>query len=68
MNELKYYNACGVGENSLEYWRSMLENIRNKRSIDLLQRISKHEVLNSNNLNVITKYWGGGDYSIENAP
>jgi hypothetical protein len=36
----------------------MLEKIRNRRIVNLLQSVPKHEVLNSKKLNVITRLGG----------
>jgi len=59
---LKFYNICGVGDHSLEYYPITLEKVTNKRNVNLLQTIPKKEILNSKNFHVIS--WSGAGEGI----
>jgi hypothetical protein len=59
INKLKFFNICGVNDHSLEYYSIMIEKMGNKRTINLLQTVPRHEVLNSKNMNVIMRFGVG---------
>ena len=43
----------------------ILEKVRNKRNVNILQSAHKHEELNSNNLNVVTRLGARkGEYAL----
>jgi hypothetical protein len=46
---------CGIKDHSLEDCPIMLEKVMNKQNVNLLHSVPKHEVLNSNNLHVVTR-------------
>jgi len=52
---LKLCNICGVGDHSLEEFPIVLDKIMTIKNLNLLHTVSKEEVLNSNNLNIITR-------------
>jgi len=54
--QLNFCNICGVDDLSIEDFQIMLGKLRNRRTINLLQIMPKHEVLNTKNLNVITRF------------
>jgi hypothetical protein len=59
--DLKLCNICSVGDHSLEEFPIVLEKIMTRKNVNLLHAVSKEAVLNSNNLNIITRYGTGRD-------
>jgi hypothetical protein len=43
-----------VGDHSLEDCPIVLEKVMNKRNVNLLHTVPKHDILNSKNLHVVT--------------
>jgi hypothetical protein len=59
--DLKFCNICGVGDHSLEDYPIVLEKVMNKRNVNLLHIVPKHDILNSKNLHVVTHSGAGED-------
>jgi hypothetical protein len=57
--DLKFCNICGVGDHSLEECPIVLDKIMTRKNVNLLHAVSKEEVLNSKNLNIITRSGAG---------
>ena len=53
--DLKYCNACGVGDHSLEDCPIMLENIINKKLVNNLSCVPKNDLHCAKNLQVISR-------------
>lgn len=52
---LTFYTKCGVGDHSLEYFPIMLEKLMNKRNINHLSKVHKNDMVNTKNLQIITR-------------
>jgi hypothetical protein len=59
--DLKFCNICDVSDHSLEEFPIILDKIMTRKNVNLLHAVSKQEVLNSNNLNIITRSGAGRD-------
>jgi len=59
--DLKLCNICGIGDHSLEDCLIVLDKIMTRKNVNLLHAVSKEEVLNSKNLNIITRFGAGRD-------
>ena len=46
---------CGVGEHSLEDCPTMLEKINNKKNVNVLSCVQKHDILTTKNLHIVTR-------------
>jgi hypothetical protein len=57
--DLKFCNICGVDDHSLEDFPIVLDKIMNKKTVNLLHRVPKQEVLNSKNLHIVTRSGAG---------
>ena len=53
--DLRFCIKCGVGNHSLEDFPIILENIMSKNNVNHLSRVPKNEVLNTKNLQIITR-------------
>jgi hypothetical protein len=45
----------GFGDHSLEYYSITLDNIINRKHVNLFQSIPRHQILNSKKLHVVTR-------------
>jgi hypothetical protein len=54
-----------VGYHSLEDYPIVLEKVMNKKNINILHTIPKHDILNSNNLHVVKHLGYGEDIYVE---
>ena len=54
-NDLEFCTKCGVGDNYLEDCAIVLDNIINKKNVNLLCVVTKHKFFNTKNLHIITR-------------
>lgn len=54
-----FFNMCDMGDHSLEGFPKTLENILNKKVVNILQSMPKKEILNPKNLHVIARSSAG---------
>ena len=53
--DLKFCTSCGVGDHSLEDCPTMLDKINKKKNFNVLSCVQKHDVINTNNLHIVTR-------------
>ena len=54
---IKFFTSSGVGDHSLEDCPTMLDKINKKKNVHVLSCVQKHDVMNTNNLHIVT--WQG---------
>lgn len=57
---------CRLGDHSLEDFPKIIEKVLSKRTVNLLQTVPKHDILNLKNLHVVTRSGVGRDNSNHN--
>ena len=53
--DLKLCTSCGVGDHSLEDFPTMIDKINKKKNVNVLSCIQKHDIINTNNLHIVTQ-------------
>ena len=53
--KLKFCTSCGVGDHSLEDFPTMLEEINNKKNVNVLSSVKKCDVVRTKKLRIVTR-------------
>ena len=53
--KLTFCTSYGVGDHSLEDFPTMLDEINEKKNVNVLSCVQKHDVINTKNLHIVTR-------------